>query len=41
MPNATTRTAADSSAQSADGWVRSFVHSDLSTRAWVTFCGRG
>jgi hypothetical protein len=39
MPNAVVRTTADSSAHRADGWVRSLVHSDLSTRAWVTFCG--
>ncbi len=39
MPNPMIKTAADSSAQPADGWVRSFVHSDRSTRAWVTRCG--
>src|SRR5215813_10284479 len=36
MPNATTRITADSSDHSAPGWVRSLVHSDLITWAWVT-----
>jgi hypothetical protein len=36
MPNATTRITADSSDHSAPGWVRSLVHSDFITRAWVT-----
>ena len=41
MPNATTRITADSSDHSAAGWVRSLVHSDFITRAWVTRCGCG
>jgi hypothetical protein len=39
-PNPTTRMTADSRDHSAAGWVRSLVHSDLITRAWVTRCGR-
>src|SRR5690348_4722386 len=34
-PNATTRTTAESSDHRAAGWVRSLVHSDFITRAWV------
>ena len=35
-PNATIIITADSSDHSAPGWVRSLVHSDFITRAWVT-----
>ena len=41
MPNPASKMTADSSAHSAAGWVRSLVHSDLITRAWVTRCGCG
>jgi len=40
MPNPVIRIIVASRAQKVDGWVRSLVHSDRSTRAWVTFCGR-
>src|SRR4051794_28437115 len=37
-PTAMIKITADPSDHSADGWVRSLIHSDLSTRAWVTRC---
>ena len=39
MPNPAIRIIVASRAQNVDGWVRSLVHSDRSTRAWVTRCG--
>jgi hypothetical protein len=41
MPTAMIAITADASDHSADSWVRSLIHSDLSTRAWVTRCRPG
>src|SRR2546430_13284417 len=38
MPNPVIRIIVASRAHNVDGWVRSLVHSDRSTRAWVTRC---
>ena len=39
MPNPAIRIIVANRDQNTDGWVRSLVHSDRSTRAWVTRCG--